>query len=309
MNTPNAITRDFKISDDSMLQDSRTTQALFKDDQATFQAFDADFKTPFETQWQKAIADAENAPTDEQILDVQGTLTTNVETALNDCGKCFQDAKYFIKKAFPNQTGIWDEFGFDNYEDARKNPDRMITFMNVFSTTANDTKYNTNLVAAGFDQKKIDDILAKRKALIDAKTAQEVAKNSRLGTTQSRIALMNTVWTFRTKVAEAAKNIYQDDFAKYKAYLLPASAEGTGVFSIQGTVIDKATGDKLENVTVSYGTAPNDVTTDSNGEYGFAKLTNGNYTLSFSLATYKPITKTVDFKGDTLVVDMELEKE
>ena len=120
---------------------------------------------------------------------------------------------------------------------------------------------------------------------------------------------MNNVWAFRTKIAEAAKNIYQDDFAKYKAYLLPASAEGNGVFSIQGTVTDKATSNKLENVTVSYGTAANDVTTDSNGEYGFAKLSSGNYTLTYSLVTYKTITKIVDFKDDTLVVDMQLEKE
>ncbi len=120
---------------------------------------------------------------------------------------------------------------------------------------------------------------------------------------------MNNVWAFRTKVAKAAKYIYANNFAKYKIYLLPASAEGSGIFSIQGTVTNKVTGNKLENVTVSYGTAANDVLTDSNGEYGFAKLANGNYTLTFSLATYKTITKIVDFGGETLVVDMELEKE
>ena len=309
MNTPNQSKRDFTISDDSMLQDSRTTQAQFKEDQSTFQAFDADFKTPFDKDWEKAISDAENAPTDEQILDVQGTLTTTVETALADCCKCFQDAKYFIKKAFPNQTGVWNEFGFDNYDDVRQSPEKMMVFMSAFSTTANSTKYNTDLVAAGFIQTKIDDILVKKTILADAKTSQLVAKNSRLGTTQNRVALMNEVWAFRSKVADAAKVIFQDDFAKYKAYLLPASAEGGGVFSIQGTVTDKATGNKLQDVGVSYGSAANDVVTDSNGEYGFAKLANGNYTLTFSLPTYKTITKTVDFKNDTLVVNVELEKE
>jgi len=308
MNTPNVTTRDFKISDDSMLQDSRTAQAQFKADQSTFQSFDADFKTPFEKDWQKAINDAENAPTDEQVLDVQGTLTTAVEATLEECCKCFQDAKYFIKKAFPNQVGVWNEFGFDNYDEARKNVDRMTTFMNVFSTTANNIKYKAELIAAGFTQKKIDDILVKKTALVDAKTNQQIAKNSRLGNTQNRVALMNEVWAFRTKVAEAAKNIYQDDFAKYKAYLLPASAESSNIFSIQGAVTDKATGSKLEGVTVSYGIEVNNVITDSNGGYGFPKLSNGSYTLTFSLATYKDIVTKVDFKGNTLVVDVELEK-
>ena len=309
MNIPNAITRDYKISDDSMLQDSRTTQEQFKADQDVFKGFDADFGTPYETQWKAAITAAENAPTDEQVLDVQGTLTTTVETALADACKCFQDAKYFIKTAFPNQTGVWNEFGFDNYDDARQSPEKMLVFISAFSTTANSAKYKAGLIAAGFTQAKIDDILVKHAALANAKTNQQVAKNSRVGTTQSRVALMNEVWAFRTQVAEAAKVIFQDDFAKYKAYLLPASAEGSGIFSIQGTVTDKATGNKLENVTVSYDTTANDVTTDSNGEYGFAKLSSENYTLTFSLATYQTLTKTVDFKGDTLVVDVELEKE
>lgn len=219
MNTPNQLKRDFSISDDSMLQDSRTTLSQFKADQDVFKDFDADFKTPFETQWKAAITDAENAPTDEQVLDVQGSLTTTVETALADCCKCFQDAKYFIKKAFPNQTGVWNEFGFDNYDDVRQSPEKMIVFMSAFSTTANSTKYNTDLVTAGFTQAKIDDILAKQIALVDAKTNQQVAKNSRLGTTQNRVGLMNEVWAFRTKVADAAKVVFQDDFAKYKTYL------------------------------------------------------------------------------------------
>ena len=134
---------------------------------------DADFKTPFETVWKDSITDAENAPTDEQVVDAQANLTDAVEVTLKDCCNYFQSLKYKIEKAFPNQPGIWKEFGYDNYDDARQVPERMIVFMKVFHDVAASTKYKTTLIAAGFSQINIDDILTKRTALVDAKTAQE----------------------------------------------------------------------------------------------------------------------------------------
>ena len=308
MNTPNQTKRDFNLSDSSMLQDSRTTLAQFKLDQADFGNFDADFKTPFETLWKTNISNAENAPTDEQIIDAQANLTNTVDNRLKECGNYFQMSKYKIEKAFADQEGVWKEFGYDNYDDARQSPEKMIVFMNVWHDVASSTKYKASLIAAGFVQADIDAIATKRQALIDAKTTQEVAKNSRPSTTQNRVILMNKVWENRCKVAKAAKYIYADNFAKYKTYLLPASAEGSGVFSIKGSVSEKDSNKLLEGVQISNGNVANDVATDSNGQYGFAKLANGNYTLTFTLKGYKPLTKALEFAGETLVVDVALEK-
>ena len=309
MNTPNQSKRDFNISDGSMLQDSRTTAAQFKQDQTDFIKLDADFKTPYEDKWKTDILNAENAPTDEQILDAQANLTALVDLKLKNCCDYFQTAKYKIEKAFPSQEGILKEFGYDSYEYARQVPERMITFMVVWHNVASSTKYKAALIASGFVQTDIDDILTKRQELMDAKTTQELAKNSRSGSTQSRLALMNKVWENRSKVAKAAKNIYADNFAKYKIYLLPASAESQGIFSIEGTITEQGNAKKLEGVQVTYGDNTNDVTSDSNGKYGFAKLNEGDYTLTFTLSGYKPLNKTLAFIGEVLVVDVEMEKE
>ena len=58
MNTPNQETRDYKISDNSMLQDSRTTQQEFATDAATFKAFDANFITTYKDDWLTEIGRA-----------------------------------------------------------------------------------------------------------------------------------------------------------------------------------------------------------------------------------------------------------
>jgi hypothetical protein len=308
MNTPDATNRDYKISDDSMLQDSRTTLGHFTNDAPAFAALDPDFDpnlpTPFSTLWGTAIDTAASAPTDEQVVDMQTNLTQEVEAISDACRDQFQKAKYFIEKAFPNKKAVWNEFGYDNYDDARKSTDKLITFMAVFSTTA--IKYSAQLVAANYPQASIDAIAPLRLTLVNAKTALEMAKNSRVGSTQSRVTLMNAVWAYRTKVAKAAKNVFANNFAQYKTYLLPASDE-TG-FDIKGTVTDKSNGKPLVDVTVSNGTPADDTTTDSNGKYGFAKLSEGNYSFTFTLAGYKAATSAVIFEGSALTVDVALEK-
>jgi len=304
MPTPTPITRDFKISIDSMLQDSRTTQVHFVEDEALFVALDDDFNPPFAAKWLAAIDDATKAPSDEQIVDIQMGFTTTLEAAMEDCRTYFQSSKYKIEKAFPNKPMVWKEFGYDNYLAARQVPEKMIVFMEAFAATA--TKYKTELIAAKYSQADIDAITTKGKALIKAKTDQELSKDSRPSATQARYALLNAVWAYRTKVAKAAKVIFANDYAKYKLYLLPASEEATTTYSIEGTVTDKVTGKAIADVQVSNGT--DTATTDSNGKYGFAKLANGTYTLTFTIAGYKTASTTATFDGTTLALNVALEK-
>jgi hypothetical protein len=304
MNSPIQLTRDFSISDNTMLQDGRINHAQFVLDQADFVALDDDFKLPFETNWLAAIEDASKTLNDEQIVDVQTGLTAQVVACLEDCRAHFQGAKYYVEKAFENKLWVLNEFGYDNYEDVRRVPEKMITFMDVFSATAN--KYKAELLAAKYTKAQIDAIATKRQALIEAKKQQELGKNSRYSATQNRILLLNMAWGFRTKVAKAAKVIYADNYAKYKIYLLPASEEATSIYSIRGTVTDKATGKGIANVLVKNTTET--TMTDSNGKYGFFKLPNDTYTLTFTIVGYKTATTTAKYEGTTLSVDIALEK-
>jgi hypothetical protein len=176
--------------------------------------------------------------------------------------------------------------------------------MDVFSTTAK--KYAAPLIAKKYTQAAIDAIATKRTTLITTKTAQEVAKNSRLGVTQNRVILLNNVWASRTKLAKAAKVIFAANYAKYKLYLLPASEEAGTTFSVIGTITDKTTTQPLAGVQVSNGA--DSTTTNSYGKYGFAKLANGCYTLMFTFTNYKTATQTFTFVGTALVVNASMEK-
>jgi hypothetical protein len=77
-------------------------------------------------------------------------------------------------------------------------------------------------------------------------------------------------------------------------------------FDISGKVTDTATGKPLVGVQVSNGTSI--TTTDYDGKYGFAKLVNGIYELTFAFADYKTAFALPKFTGMPLVVDQVLEK-
>jgi hypothetical protein len=299
--------RDFRLSDVYMLQDSRTILAAFAMNAATFQSFDADFDSTFAAQWEAAIANASNASTDDLVVAALTGLTVAVEEKMEACRVHFQSAKYYIEKAFPNKPAVWKEFGYDNYLEARRSVEKMIVFMSVFNRVANGPNYKNMLVNAGYSEANLDAILSKREELMDAKTDQEIAKNSREQFTQNRIELLNQVWAFRTKVSKAAKYIFVNNFAQYKIYLLPASAESSSSFSITGTVTNFGTPDVIENVLVSTGNAEQDTHTDSNGMFGMPKLAVGSYVLTFSRQGFKTTSKTVTYKGGTLTVNVEME--
>jgi 5-hydroxyisourate hydrolase-like protein (transthyretin family) len=77
-------------------------------------------------------------------------------------------------------------------------------------------------------------------------------------------------------------------------------------FDISGKVTDTATGKPLVGVQVSNGTSI--TTTDYDGKYGFAKLVNGIYELTFAFADYKTAFASPKFTGMPLVIDQVLEK-
>lgn len=303
---PTEVTRDYAIADDNMLQDSRNTQALLTADIADFTAQDAMFTPAYATAWQAAITAAENEPTDETYLDIQEQKKKLADTELANSRDLFQKSKYTIDKAFGSNAGILHEFGYDNYDTARKSHSGMQSFLANFFTAA--TKYSTQLITAGYTAEKIAAIPVQKKALEDAAIAWKNHDLGRGAAKQNRVIKLNAVWQYRREVAKAAKYIYADNYAKYQQYLLPASEESADTFVISGVVTDAATNTPLAGVTVIVGGTTSPVISDSKGKYGLAKLDAGSYTLSYSKEGYVTKTEAVTIGEKALVVNVALAK-
>lgn len=303
------IKRLFSITDAYMLEFARVLRLIFIEDQPAFSAKDSNFSPPFETEWLTVIETAENEPTDELRKDQLRQLTETVLQKMTDCRDNFQDAKRYIKKAFPDNKIIWDEFGFNDYDSVERKQPEMIQFMKRFHNTA--LKYASELAQpnVNFDAVKVAEILARHNALNDANNAQEKFKKELPVHTQNRINKMNAVWNICTDVCDVGKSIFKNNPAKYHQYLLPPSEEKPDVLNLRGTVVSAATGLPVQGVTVSISEiADITATSDSNGKWGFAKVAAGTYTLNFAHSDYQPRSEAgVEVaQGETTELEVQL---
>src|SRR3989304_10392479 len=129
MDEGQVIIKNFSLSVADMIDASKTFKGMFILDKVDFVNFDIDFDDPFKDNWQAAIDLAMVTPSDETNVDIIKQFGDAADGKLVLCANYFQDAKFFIEKAHPNQKVIWREYGYDNYEEARKSKPNMSLFM------------------------------------------------------------------------------------------------------------------------------------------------------------------------------------
>ena len=214
------VTRKFRVPDDVMLQASRVMHGIFLEDKDTIINFDADFNTRFAENWNAKNKEALEISNDNYYIDKLTEYTAIVQGKMDRCRTAFQKMKYFIEKAFPNQTQIWNQFGFNDYNNVRKSEAHMIKFMGILHSTA--IIHADTLIAAGFSRESIDEIEILQEELKNADYEQEMFKKKRSKITQDRVIILNECYEYMQKVSKAAKVIFADNYVKYNNYLLPS---------------------------------------------------------------------------------------
>ncbi len=205
--------------DAEMIQASRVMHGLFVEDKEAFTNFDGGFSDPFAENWLQKIEAGNDVVQDSAYVSGQIELTKNVELRMNECRDFFQMMKYFIEKAFPNKKEIWAQFGVNDYEKARLSETKMIQFFGVLHKTS--IEFSADLIAAGFNQEKIDKIASLQTDLTNADYEQEMSKKKRPAVTQERIEKLNECYQLMQKVSKAGKIIFVNNRAKFDQYLLP----------------------------------------------------------------------------------------
>lgn len=285
--TPQPIARLFKIADAYMIEFAKNLRLYFIEDQAAFNAEDSNFGPPFETDWQATINTAEAEPNDEQRKDQLTQLTNTVYEEMTNCRDTFQTAKRYIKKAFPGNNAVWNEFGFDDYDSINDKQPEMIQFMKRFHATA--VKYTVQLTApeVNFTAGRIAEIETRRAALDAANNAQEKFKKDLPVFTQTRVSLLNAVWNTCTDVAGVGKFLFRDDYARYQHYLLPPSEEADDTMVLSGIITDATTGVVIEGALAELQPHGLESESDSNGMYGFGSAPAGAATLRITHPLYE----------------------
>ena len=211
------------MPDQQMLEQAQTIKDLFLININDFEASDDTLNLDFALALQAKIDAAIKHPTDDDVNKQISELAASMKEAWKACSTHFQQAKYFIEKAFPANTARHKVFGYSDYGMMTRYQKKVQPFMELFAEAVN--KYKTELLAAGYKQQDIDLIPTLTTNFRNAMRALASAKKNRYEVTQTRTTLMNNVWRDIKTINTASKKIYHDNPARLRQYYMPAPAQ------------------------------------------------------------------------------------
>lgn len=198
---------------------------LIKEEQGKFSAFSVYF-TPERIQEVEVLFDeANNIPSDKVYIDIQAQATDNINVWVEKCAKFFQACKFDIENVFVNKKHIWNQFGFNDYEEARKSGRNMYMFYLDFLLIAN--LHKTEMTELVWTEETFTRIAEHKDTLKMYMDQQTKCKVDRGRATDGRIVTLNNTYEKLAKYMKAAKIIFVDNEEMLKWFKFPAATRGT----------------------------------------------------------------------------------
>lgn len=235
---PLEVLRMFSGSDTFMTETARVTHGLLVLDLPKFTAFDSTITAAYTSSFLASVVAAEIVVADSAIIDQQVALTENVQDAMERARLKYGEVKYFVVKAFPKSSGTQNEIGLNDYEKARKNQSQMAQFLKELHLGC--TKYQAQLIAAGYNAASIAAILPLRDELLAKNTSQKVFKKQRPKLTEDRVTILNACYEKMALVMAAGQLVYGTDYAKRNQFVYLSATKSNDSEEYSGTVAANA---------------------------------------------------------------------
>ncbi len=217
-----SVKRRYKTSDAYMTQEARLIHALADADLERFTAYDNQINAGSQAAFFALIVSAESVVSDTAVVAQQLQAGEALLSHMEAARAKYNEVKYYVRKAFPDSRGTWDEFGVQEYPEVRKNPSKMILFLGELWKTA--LKYEVPLLAAGYTTAAIAAIDTIGNDLLQTNTNRNRTMRQRPGQTEERIIALNACHAHMTQINAAAQLVYAGDYAKRQQFVFFAES-------------------------------------------------------------------------------------
>ena len=196
-----------EVDDNNLCEKSRTWHLSFLKRLSDFETFDPAFNNAFALDWMAQIEALEKHPSDETFVDSQQEISELVKHKIEDMGTLLQSIEYYAQQAFPTNTRVLMEFGFDKMAyPAQTGTPRLA--INAYALLMVLTDYEADLLSAGMPATLKAEFETACDKLGEAEIGLEYHKRLRIRSTTQRIRLFNTLFETHQKVDKAAHVIY-----------------------------------------------------------------------------------------------------
>jgi hypothetical protein len=194
---------------------------LIIEEQPRFAAFSSIF-SPDRIQEINVLTDnASSIPSDKVYIDIQAQATDNLTVSIEECAKFFQTCKFDIENVFPNKKHIWNQFGFNDYEAARKSGRAMYMFYSDFILIAN--LHKGAMTESTWNEDTYTRIADLKDSLKLNMDHQIKCKVDRGRATDDRIETLNKIYEMLSKYMKAAKIIYANNEEMLRWFKFPVA--------------------------------------------------------------------------------------
>jgi len=169
--------------------------------------------------------EANQIPSDKVYLDIQAQATENINACVIECAKFYQACKFDIENVFPNQKHIWNQFGFNDYEAARKSARAMFMFYSDFILMA--SLHKEAMTEATWTEETYTKITALKDQLKASMDQQTKSRIDRGRAADERVVRLNTIYEKLSKYMKAAKIIYANIPEMLRWFKFPLTSKST----------------------------------------------------------------------------------
>ncbi|MFA8434135.1 MAG: hypothetical protein ACEPOZ_06435 [Marinifilaceae bacterium] len=167
--------------------------------------------------------EANSIPSDNVYVDIQAKCTENVETEMEGCRKFYKRLRFDVELAFPNEKKIWNQFGFNDYDLARRTAKHMNVLLTDVHMVA--TRYKETMLANGWTEETFETILTHKSNLKSLMDEQSQAVMERSRAAEQRGEKLNKLYEKLAVYFKAARIIYDEDEEMLQWFKFPSKSQ------------------------------------------------------------------------------------
>ncbi len=220
MKKPEEVIRNFKKSDEALLQQSGVKLASFIKNKSRFVKRFPQLADPFAAEWEAATNSAREILPDYASVLNQVNSTEALNALIAQGANLYQSLLLYVRLAFSDDATAMSLFGQPQYAAASRSAIKLPMLLRTAFIQASKPEIKAALTGKGMKLSEIDLLLSMADNIVDLDVAQENAKKQRKLDAINRITALNTVWEKITLVCFCAKLVFQKDAARYNLFLL-----------------------------------------------------------------------------------------
>ena len=220
MKKPEEVIRNFKKSDEALLQQSGVKLASFIKNKSRFVKRFPQLADPFAAEWEAATNKAREILPDYASVSHQISQTAALNEMIAEGANLYQSLLLYVRLAFREDATAMNLFGQPQYAAASRSAIKLPMLLRTAFIQASKPEFKAALTGKGMTLTEIDRLLSMADNIVDLDVEQENAKKQRKQDAINRITALNTVWEKITLVCFCAKLVFQKDAARYNLFLL-----------------------------------------------------------------------------------------